>query len=61
MLLFELIIGKNKKFYRRYKQLDLKTQEQIYMTFFVIEGLIIWGIMVFNIIKGWDIFNWISF
>ena len=61
MLIFELIIGKNKKFYRRYKQLDLKTQEQIYMTFFVIEGLILWGIMVFNIIKGWDIFNWISF
>lgn len=52
MLLFELIIGKNKKFYRRYKQLDIKTQEQIYMTFFVIEGLIIWGIMVFKIIKG---------
>ena len=61
MLLFELIIGKNKKFYRRYKQLDFKTQEQIYMGFFTIEGLIIWTIMVFNIIKGWDIFNWILF
>lgn len=52
MLLFNLIIEKNQKFHARYKKLDLKTQEQIYMTFFVIEGLIIWGIIVFKIIKG---------
>lgn len=52
MLLFELLIGQNKKFRRRYEKLDFKTREQIYMTFFIIEGLIVWTIMIFNIIKG---------
>jgi hypothetical protein len=52
MLLFELIIGKNQKFYARYKKLNLKTQEQIYMFFFTIEGLTIWTILLFKIIKG---------
>ena len=61
MLLFELLIGQNKKFRRRYERLDLKTQEQIYMFFFTIEGLIIWTILLFKIIKGWYILNWILF
>jgi hypothetical protein len=52
MLLFELLIGQNKKFRRRYERLDFKTQEQIYMFFFTIEGLTIWTILLFKIIKG---------
>lgn len=52
MLLFELIIGRNKIFRKRYEKLDYDTQEKVYMTFFFIEGLILWTIVVFKIVKG---------
>lgn len=52
MLLFELIIGRNKIFRERYEKLDYDTQEKVYMFFFFIEGLLLWTLVICKIIKG---------
>ena len=52
MLLFELIIGWNKTFRSRYEKLDNETQQQIIYFFVLIEGLILWTIGVYKIVKG---------